>query len=91
MPQVIIDPDEARNFANYLEQTIDAIRSQKSSVTSDFDSLNEVWRDHKYDKFSKIFFDAATKIDSFINMAENYVDYLRRKAEKADRYLEDRY
>lgn len=91
MPQIIIDPDEVRNFARFLEDTVDRIKNQQSLITAHFSNLKEVWQDHKYVKFERVFSDTNTHLNAFLILGENYSDYLRRKAEKADRYLDNSY
>lgn len=91
MAKVIVDPDEVRNFARFLDQAADNIEIRQNDLDNSFRSLKEVWHDHKYQQFELVFEETSANLKRFLKLAENYADYLRRKAGKADKYLEGRY
>lgn len=91
MAKVIVDPDEVRNFVRFLDQAADNIEIRQSDLNSSFGSLKEVWQDHKYQQFELVFEETSANLKRFLKLAEDYSDYLKRKAAKADKYLEGRY
>lgn len=91
MSKAIVNPDELRRFATFLNIMTEYVMSRKSSLNNSFANLNEVWRDQKYAQFQRLFTETMASIDQFCRHAEVYAQYLRRKAELADRYLERRY
>jgi len=91
MPQAIVDPDEVRRFAAFLDSMADALKSKKSGINSRFNELRDVWRDQKYSQFQRLFTETSIRLDQFLQQAQRYSHYLKVKAQKVDRYLEQRY
>ena len=91
MPQAIVDPDELRRFAAFLDGLAESIKGKKAAVNGSFSSLKKVWRDQKYARFERVFSDTMNQLDRFIRDATNYAQYLRKKAAIVDKYLERRY
>jgi len=91
MPQAIVDPDEVRRFASFLESMAESLKTKKHGVSSRFNELKDVWRDEKYGQFQRVFTETSAKLDQFLQHAEIYGHYLKVKAQKVDKYLEQRY
>ncbi len=91
MSQAIIDPAEARRFAADLRQTIKRLRDQQSTVRTHYGQLEEVWKDKKFQQFEKVFGLSLGKLRHFYDEAEMFVQYLERKAQAAERFLEGGY
>lgn len=87
MPQVIVNPDEMRRFARYLEGLAEGVRGKKHATNLGFENLKESWRDAKYRQFEKVYVDTSAELDRFAKTAVAYAKYLDRKAALADRYL----
>jgi len=88
--QTIIDPNEARRFAGFLQETSRELRSRNAAVNRSLMELNATWRDSKYDSFEKLFEEATLQLERFLEHSEKYAEYLRRKAAIVDRYLDRR-
>ena len=88
MPRAIVDPREVRRFAAILLETVGHLRSTKSSVSQDFNALHGVWKDKKYSQFEKVFVDTMGHLELFLKSSEMYAQYLNKKAQLAERYLE---
>jgi hypothetical protein len=91
MPQAIVDPDELRRFAVFLNSMAESVRNKKTAVSSNFSSLKEVWRDQKYTQFERVFTETTKQLDKFLKDAANYAQYLQKKASIVDKYLERGY
>jgi uncharacterized protein YukE len=91
MPKAIANPEELRQFAHVLKQTIDQLRGAKADVQAQFQQLHEHWRDEKYHRFQNIFTESMRHLDRFFQDAEIYINHLHRKAELLERYLQHRY
>ncbi len=87
MAQIIVNPDELRNFARHLEQLVEGLRSRQHSADSKFKSLHQTWRDAKYARFEKVFEGTCKQLDEFTKSAVAYAEYLKRKARPIDRFL----
>lgn len=91
MSTAIIDPDEVRLFANNLIEGANYLHERQGAFESSFIDLNEVWRDKKYEDFRQVFNETMNRMDKFLQYAEAYSQYLRRKADLADDYLRGGY
>lgn len=91
MSKAIIDPDKVRQFAKSLEHYSQQLKAEKIAVSNKFDSLHDHWQDEKYIQFEQLFEETSRQLDEFFRLAEDYSNYLQRKAQKADQYLEGRY
>ena len=87
MSQVIVNPDELRRFANYLDELRESLQHKKFTATHSFEHLRQSWRDAKYAQFEKTFTNTSQELDQFLKMTKTYADFLRQKAAKGDRYL----
>ncbi len=89
--RVVIDPDEVRHFARELLRAAATLHDGKSQLASHFRDLRDVWHDHKYEQFDRVFTETMARLEQFLHDAEVYADYLERKARKADAYLQGGY
>lgn len=91
MPKAIVDPRELRMFAAVLAETVGHLRGSKRQVTHGFSDLHDHWQDKKYSEFDRLFADTMQRLEVFLNSSELYAQYLRKKAEKAEQYLDGGY
>lgn len=89
MPKVIIDPEEVRRFVSLLHTQSGELRKRKNSIESSFQRLGEYWKDEKHRRFENNFEYTSKLLDEFLRKADAYVEYLRKKAHKVDRYLDN--
>lgn len=87
MPHAIIDPDDVFRFAADLNASAETIRIHCTSAASAFERVHDHWRDEKYHRFARDFEETAGRLRSFCDVAADYADFLRRKADLAERYL----
>jgi hypothetical protein len=86
MPQVIIDADEARHFAAFLDRVVEELRGKQSATKAGFTSLKDYWKDERLTQFERVFEAADVNLARFLRNAEEYAAFLRKKAAMADRY-----
>ena len=91
MSQAIIDPVELRRFAADLRNSIKALRDQQSSVRAHYGALEQVWKDAKFTRFNQVFGQSLGRLRHFYDEAEMFAQYLERKAQAAERFLEGGY
>lgn len=87
MARVIIDAEEVRRFASFLQTQSGELRTRKSSIEASFRQLNEYWKDARHRRFESNFEYTSKLLDEFLRKADAYVEYLRKKARKVDAYL----
>lgn len=91
MPQAIVDPEEVKRFAAFLQWTAAELADAKSDAASRFRDLRNSWHDEKYDKFEQTFEEALARISNFVLYAQMYAEHLKKRARIADEYLRGRY
>lgn len=87
MPRVIVNPDELRRFAVYLNDLREQLQHRRFSTEHAFEQLRQNWRDAKYDAFARTFQETCRDLNQFLTALDTYAEFLRRKAALADRYL----
>ena len=90
MAQAIVNPDEVLKFAKKLSRFSKETAGQASVVHGSFHTLGSTWRDQEYQRFAPEFEAAIRAIKRFTEIADQYHDYLSRKARKAQEYLDQR-
>lgn len=83
----ILDIEELHRFIASLGFICGQLREKKARLNSEFKSLRDVWQDKQYVTFEQNFSVTMKQIDDFLKHAEMYSAYLRKKAEIAERYL----
>ena len=90
MPQAILDPEQVRRFAEELQRFNRDLQARMSSLQARFTSLNETWQDQEHAKFAEEFTQTARALKKFVDLSEQHVPYLLRKAQRVDEYLKQR-
>jgi hypothetical protein len=89
--KIIIDPREARRFAGFLDERSRDLKEINRRVSQHILELGmNGWEDSRYRDFLREFDEASTLLQVFLEHADKYADYLRRKAAPIERYLERR-
>jgi len=90
MPQAIVDPDDLRRFAAALKKFNLDLRDRMTGLAGQLVALGKTWRDQENKKFVEDFEQHMRTISHFIDMTEEHVPYLLRKAEVIEQYLQQR-
>ncbi|MGE3276473.1 MAG: WXG100 family type VII secretion target [Vicinamibacterales bacterium] len=90
MPPAIVTPSELVAFARHLTKTAQSVARRKSKATRLVADSRSVWKDAKYDSFQKTFDQTTKELDRFVRLAEDYAQFLERKAGRARKYLHNR-
>ena len=90
MPQAIVDPEELRQFAQNLKKFNTEIQARISMLGNQLATLTKTWRDQEQKKFSEEFEQQVKSVQRLIELIEEHVPYLVRKAEIIDEYLHQR-
>ncbi len=90
MPQAIVDPEELRQFAQNLKKFSTEIQTRISMLGNQLATLTKTWRDQEQKKFSEEFEQQVKGVQRLIEVIEEHVPYLIRKAEIIDEYLHQR-
>ena len=90
MPQAIVDPDELRRFAAGLKKFNSDVRERMTALNGQLVGLGKTWRDQENKKFVEEFEQHMRAIAHFIEVCEQYIPFLIRKAEMIEQYLQQR-
>ena len=88
MPQAIVDPEELRRFARNLHGFNTDVQDRLTSLSTQLSTLERTWRDQEQKKFSEEFEQQIKVISRFMEMTEQHIPNLLRKAELIDQYLQ---
>jgi uncharacterized protein YukE len=90
MPQAIVDPEELRRFAQNLKKFGHDVQQQITFLNGQLVALGRTWRDQEQKKFSDEFEQHMRVIGRFVEVIDQHVPYLLRKAEIIEEYLQQR-
>jgi WXG100 family type VII secretion target len=90
MPQAIVDPEELRQFAQSLKKFSNDIQTRINLLGGQLAALSKTWRDQEQKKFSEEFEQQVKGVQRLIEVIEEHIPYLVRKAEIIDEYLHRR-
>ena len=90
MSQAIANPEELRRFAQLLKHFNTNLKEQMSAVASQLDALATSWRDQENRRFSEEFQKSLQQLSHFVEINEEYIPFLLRKAERLEEYLQQR-
>lgn len=90
--EAIIDPKEARRFAKLLDERAADLKRLDAAISRTLLELHaSSWKDVRYRQFEKRYEETSLLLQSFLEHAQKYADYLRRKVVPIERYLERNY
>lgn len=90
MPSAIVTPTELVAFARHLAKAADNVAKRRNKAARLVADSRSVWKDAKYDHFRKTFDHTVKDLDRFVRLAEDYAQFLERKASLARKYLDNR-
>ena len=90
MPQAIVDPEDLRQFARNLQRFNQDLQDRLTVLAGQLTALGKTWRDQEQKKFVEEFEQQAKSLGHFMELSEQHIPYLLRKAELIDQYLQQR-
>ena len=90
MPQAIADPQELRRFASNLKRFTGDLQAGLSALHGQLNGLGDTWRDQEHDRFTQEFEQTVAVLEKFLEVADQHVPFLMRKAERIEDYLTQR-
>jgi uncharacterized protein YukE len=90
MTQAIVKPEDLRRFAADLGQFNNGLKDSTSRLQAQFKRLAETWRDQEHARFASEFQQTMSVLRRFMQVSEQHIPFLLRKAEKAEAYLQQR-
>jgi WXG100 family type VII secretion target len=90
MPRAVVDPEELRRFAQSLKHFSGELSQEMSGLQGRFSALSDTWRDQEHEKFAREFTQTMQVLARFVEVANEHVPFLMRKAERIEEYLHQR-
>ena len=88
MSQAIVDPIEIRRFAHSLKQFNGDLRDRLAALHGQMVNLGDTWRDQEHEKFLQEFEQTLQVVEHFLEVSDQHVPFLMRKAERIEEYLQ---
>jgi uncharacterized protein YukE len=90
MAQAMMDPELVRRFAEELQRFNRDLQNRMGALQARFSSLGDTWQDQEHVKFSEEFKQTVKALKRFVEMSDQQVPFLLRKAQKIEEYLNQR-
>jgi uncharacterized protein YukE len=90
MSQAIVDPAELRRFAQGLKQFNLELRDRLASLHGQLMGLGDTWRDQEHERFLQEFEQTMHVLAGFLEVADQHIPFLLRKADRVEQYLQQR-
>ena len=90
MPQAVVDPVELRRFAHNLKKFCAEMQIALAGLHGQYVSLGDTWRDQEHDRFRQEFEATMQVLERFLEVSEDHIPFLLRKAERIEEYLSQR-
>jgi uncharacterized protein YukE len=90
MSQAIVNPEELRRFAAQLKHFNTGLKEQMTALAGKLESLSGSWRDQENKRFAEEFERNLKSMAHFVEVNEEYIPFLLRKADRIDEYLQQR-
>jgi len=90
MPEARVDPEKLERFAQHLKQFNEQLRRNVSQLNGQFKDLGSTWRDQENKKFAAEYQQTMKVVERFLQISDEHIPFLRRKAQRARDYLNER-
>jgi uncharacterized protein YukE len=90
MSQAIVDPAELRRFAGNLKRFNADLQVGLAGLHGQLIALGDSWRDQEHERFRQEFESTIQVLERFIEVTEEHIPFLLRKAERIEDYLSQR-
>ena len=90
MPQAIADPEELKRFANLLKKFNTELVDRSNALAGQLESLSTTWRDQENKKFAEQFSQQLMGVTRLVEVNNEYIPFLMRKAARIEEYLQQR-
>jgi uncharacterized protein YukE len=90
MAQAVVDPDDLRRFAGNLRQFTGELERQMAVLHGQLSALSNTWRDQEQIKFTEEFEQTLKAVNRFVDLANQHIPFLVRKAQRVEEYIQQR-
>jgi uncharacterized protein YukE len=90
MSQAIMDPAEVRRFAEELKRFNQDMQDRMMLLQARFTALGDSWQDQEHARFHEEFQRTFRALLKFVEVSNQHVPFLLRKARRIEDYLSQR-
>ncbi len=90
MSQAMMDPEQVRRFAEELQRFTRDLQNRMGSLQARFSALGDSWQDQEHQKFTDEFKQTTKAFKKFVELSDQHVPFLLRKAQRIEEYLNQR-
>jgi len=90
MAQAVVDPAELRRFAQNLKRFNAELQNGMAVLHGQLVGLGDTWRDQEHIKFTQEFEQTMQALERYMEVGNEHIAYLLRKAERIDEYLQQK-
>jgi uncharacterized protein YukE len=90
MSQALVNPEDVRRFASNLKHFNQELESGMGVLHGQLVALGQTWRDREHEKFAEEFEQTMQAIKRFLEVSNQHIPFLARKAERIEEYLQQR-
>jgi uncharacterized protein YukE len=90
MAQAIVDPAEIRRFAHNLKRFHADLHDSLALLHGQLTGLGDTWRDQEHLKFVQEFEQTSQVLHRFMEMINQHIPFLLRKADRVEDYLQQK-
>jgi uncharacterized protein YukE len=90
MAQAVVEPADLRRFAHALKIFNGDLRADLSSLHTQLLALGDTWRDQEHERFTQEFEQTIAVLEKFLDISDQHVPFLVRKAERIEEYMQQR-
>lgn len=87
MAQAMMDPEQVRRFADELQRFNRDLQNRMGALQARFSALGDSWQDQEHAKFADEFKQTMKAVRKFVEMSDQHVPFLLRKAQRIEEYL----
>lgn len=85
-----MDPAEVKRFADELKRFNDDLRDRMTLLQARFNGLSDTWQDQEHIRFAEEFRTTFKALARFVEVSQQHVPFLLRKARRIEEYLSQR-
>jgi uncharacterized protein YukE len=85
-----MDPAEVRRFAQELKRFNQDVQDRLALLQARFAALGDTWQDQEHTRFADEFRSTMKALARFMEVSNQHVPFLLRKAQRIEEYLSQR-
>lgn len=90
MGQIIVSPRDQQQFSKDLAEALKTLQSKQAFFKAATNEIRSTWKDERFSEFIRKWELLQQQLSVFYRSGEGYCEYLNRKSQAGERYLNGR-